>query len=177
MTIFGSFNELLATQNENLARFARIVECDFFCDFQTLFLCLGYRVLLGVIPRETERIRQMMVDLGLDPDDNREDYQTAVGIGNLCGNNVVKDRLDDGVNQLGNRPGITYNRNPYSDYTSYKSVNTAQELVDPSRWQPAIETDGKGKFTSQIFVTPHNGLTRPYLIKDVNQYEVGPHGR
>ena len=36
LTIFGIFNELLATQNVNVARFARNVECDFFCDFQTL---------------------------------------------------------------------------------------------------------------------------------------------
>ena len=35
-TIFGIFNELLSTQNVNVARFARNVECDFFCDFQTL---------------------------------------------------------------------------------------------------------------------------------------------
>ena len=35
-TIFGIFNELLAIQNVNVARFARNVECDFFCDFQTL---------------------------------------------------------------------------------------------------------------------------------------------
>ena len=32
-TIFGLFNELLSTQNVNVAR---NVECDFFCDFQTL---------------------------------------------------------------------------------------------------------------------------------------------
>ena len=31
--IFGIFNELLSTQNANVARFARNVECDFFCDF------------------------------------------------------------------------------------------------------------------------------------------------
>ena len=35
-TIFGLFNELLSTQNFNVARFARNVEWDFFCDFQTL---------------------------------------------------------------------------------------------------------------------------------------------
>ena len=35
-TIFGIFNELLSTQNVNSARFARNVEWDFFCDFQTL---------------------------------------------------------------------------------------------------------------------------------------------
>ena len=34
-TIFGIFNELLSTRNVYVARFARNVECDFFCDFQT----------------------------------------------------------------------------------------------------------------------------------------------
>ena len=33
--IFGIFNQLLSTQNVNVARFARNVEWDFFCDFQT----------------------------------------------------------------------------------------------------------------------------------------------
>ena len=34
-TIFGIFNQLLSTQNVNVARLARNVEWDFFCDFQT----------------------------------------------------------------------------------------------------------------------------------------------
>ena len=33
----GIFDELLPTQNENVARFARNFEWDFFCDFQTLW--------------------------------------------------------------------------------------------------------------------------------------------
>ena len=36
-TVFGIYNELLSTQNINVARFARNVKCDFFCDFQTLW--------------------------------------------------------------------------------------------------------------------------------------------
>ena len=35
--IFGIFDELLSTQNENVTRFARNVECDFLYDFQVLF--------------------------------------------------------------------------------------------------------------------------------------------
>ena len=35
-TIFGIFNELLSTQNVNVARFDRNIECDFWGDFQTL---------------------------------------------------------------------------------------------------------------------------------------------
>ena len=34
LTIFGIFNELLSTQNVNVARFARNVECDFFGIFK-----------------------------------------------------------------------------------------------------------------------------------------------
>ena len=34
-TILGIFNKLLSTQNVNVARFARNIEWDFFCDFQT----------------------------------------------------------------------------------------------------------------------------------------------
>ena len=40
LTLFGIFNELLSTQNVNVARFARNVECDFFRDFQTLCIYL-----------------------------------------------------------------------------------------------------------------------------------------
>ena len=36
LTIFGIFNQLLSTQNVNVARFARKVECDFLGNFQTL---------------------------------------------------------------------------------------------------------------------------------------------
>ena len=42
----------------------------------------------------------MMEDLGLNPDENQEDMTTPIGIGNLCGNNVVKSHLDDGINQV-----------------------------------------------------------------------------
>ena len=37
LIIFGIFKEFLSTQNVNVARFARNVECDFLADFQTLW--------------------------------------------------------------------------------------------------------------------------------------------
>ena len=47
MTNFSSnflvFNKLLSTQNVNVARFARNVEWNFFCDFQTLWLWRNVR--------------------------------------------------------------------------------------------------------------------------------------
>ena len=43
------FNELLSIQNVHVARFARNVKCDFFCDFQTLwaFKKLGFSETFG----------------------------------------------------------------------------------------------------------------------------------
>ena len=41
-TIFGIFNEFSSTQNNvNVTRFASNVECDFFCELQTPWVCLG----------------------------------------------------------------------------------------------------------------------------------------
>ena len=40
MTILGILNELLSTQYVNVARFARNIEWDFFCDFQTTLCSL-----------------------------------------------------------------------------------------------------------------------------------------
>ena len=44
LTVFGIFDELLSIQNVNVARFARNVKCDFFCDFQTPYVRLGWFV-------------------------------------------------------------------------------------------------------------------------------------
>ena len=46
-TMFGIFNSLLSTQNVNVARFARNVEWDFFCDFQTLWYDRLFWIILG----------------------------------------------------------------------------------------------------------------------------------
>ena len=40
---FGIFNKLLYSQNVNVTRFTRKVECDFLSDFQTLWiLCFNF---------------------------------------------------------------------------------------------------------------------------------------
>ena len=49
MTIFGIFHELLSTQIVNVARFARNVEWDFFCDFQTP--CYWNNSICGILNR------------------------------------------------------------------------------------------------------------------------------
>ena len=48
-TIFGIFNQLLSTQNVNVARFARNVEWDFFCEFQTPCDCANKQLKMSTI--------------------------------------------------------------------------------------------------------------------------------
>ncbi|MFF3249416.1 vanadium-dependent haloperoxidase, partial [Streptomyces sp. NPDC002870] len=77
--------------------------------------------------------------------------------------------------------GRTYNGLPYEDYTGYRPVNTADELADPSRWQPAIEPHrrrieggpgDKGVFTAQRFATPQLALVTPQTYKDPSEFEL-----
>jgi hypothetical protein len=80
----------------------------------------------------------MLEDLGLDPDDDQENEDNPVGIGNMAAKTLIRLRDRDGMNALGDENGIEFNQRPYSDYTGYTPVNTPNTLVNPSRWQPQI---------------------------------------
>jgi hypothetical protein len=149
-------------------------------------LYASYRVLNSLLPQFHEDWRDMLTEVGLDPDDDSEDLATAIGIGNAAGNAVVAVREHDGMNQLGDEGGVVYNRQPYADYLGYAPVNTPYALKDPSRWQPQIVTMGNGIFRVQQFVTPQFGVTLPYSYVTPNQFNApvptksnpkGAHGR
>ncbi len=137
-------------------------------------LYASYRVLNSLFPQHAEDWRQMLLSVGLDPDDNRLSLSSPIGVGNRAGNAIVAARERDGMNQLGDEGGRLYNRQPYADYTGYQPVNTAYELIDPSRWQPAVVTAGSGIFRVQQFVTPQLRLTVPYSYEDPDDFEVSP---
>jgi hypothetical protein len=137
-------------------------------------LYASYRVLNSLLPRHAEDWRQMIRDAGLDPDDDRRDLSSPVGIGNRAGAAVVAAREHDGMNQLGDERGRTSSRAAYADYLGYRPVNTAYELRDPSRWQPLVVTDGSGVFRVQQFVTPQLRVTRPYSYDDPDRFRVPP---
>ncbi|HYT91772.1 MAG TPA: hypothetical protein VEL76_23865, partial [Gemmataceae bacterium] len=150
----------------------------------------GYQVLKGVFEERVPVMRQAMTALGLDPDDESEDPTSPVGIGNIAGKAIVRARAHDGMNALGDE-GRKYNGQPYDDYTGYRPVNTAYELVNPSRWQPAMgphrrrvggglpgtvaaRAGDKGIFIVQRFVTPQLGLVKAYTYQDPGQFEIDP---
>ncbi len=132
------------------------------------------RIFNSLMPQHTAQWRDMLMSLGLNPDDTREDTITPVGIGNKAGNAVLRARIRDGMNQLGDEGGRTYNRRPYADYLGYRPVNTADVIHDPSRWQPDIRTSGNGLFLAQQFVTPQMGITDPYSYRNPNQFRIPP---
>ncbi|MEV4890934.1 vanadium-dependent haloperoxidase [Nonomuraea sp. NPDC055795] len=133
-----------------------------------------YRVLSGLVPQGVAEWRRMLASVGLDPDDRGTDARTPVGLGNLAAQAVLDRRARDGMNQLGDEGGRRYHRRPYADYTGYRPVNTADELRDPSRWQPAVTTTGAGIFRAQQFVTPQWAVTRPYSFTDPARFRVPP---
>ena len=117
-------------------------------------LYASYRVLNNLLPQHSATWRAMLASHGFDPDDDSTDLTTPVGIGNAAGAGVVAARERDGMNQTGREGGCRYDCRPYSDTLGYEPVNTAHELVDPSRWQPDMVTSGGGIFRAQEFVMP-----------------------
>ncbi len=145
-------------------------------------LYANYRVIKGVEPGRGTAFRDLMVAIGLDPDDESENPTSPIGIGNLAGKAVLARTAHDGMNQLGDE-GRTYNGRPYEDYTGYRPVNSAYELRNPSRWQPKHGTHNrrlagnagdKGIFTVQAFVTPQQRLVRAHTFRDPGSFGLAP---
>lgn len=134
----------------------------------------SYRVLNSVLPEQGGQWRAMVEAAGLDPDDESTDPTTPVGLGNAAGAAVVAAREHDGMNQLGDEGGRAYHRQPYADYTGYEPVNTPDELIDPTRWQPLVVSDRLGIYRAQRFVTPQMALTTPYSYGDPARFRVPP---
>ncbi|MCF6439128.1 vanadium-dependent haloperoxidase [Pseudoalteromonas luteoviolacea] len=133
----------------------------------------SYHVLNSYMPTYKPTWRKLLLDVGLDPDNNSTDITTPIGLGNVAGKAVVAGRLNDGMNQYGD-VGRTFNPTPYADYTNYKPVNTAYKLKNPSRWQPDMQRKGLGLYKIQQFVTPQFALAEPYSYEDPRDFEMPP---
>lgn len=140
----------------------------------TAIFYASLQVLNSLYPAERPRWEAMLRGVGLDPSLATNDLATAAGIGIAAGRAVVAARERDGMNQLGDGGGRQFHRAPYRDTTGYEPVNSAFELRDPSRWQPALTTRGTGIFTVQQFVTPQFALTRPYSYRSPQRFHVPP---
>lgn len=137
-------------------------------------LYASYHVFMSLLPDQEQTWRDMLSNLGLDPDAEADDPDPAIRLGILGGTGVVQGRQNDGMNQLGFDGGQLYNPTPYRDYTGYAPVNTAYELKDPSRWQPDLQRQGMGLYKVQQFVTPQYAFVEPYSFVDASEFSVPP---
>lgn len=133
----------------------------------------SFHAAMSLWPAQETEWRDMLLDVGLDPDDDSTDLTTPIGIGNVAGAALVEAYENDGMNQLGDENGRGANfRRPYEDTTGYEPVNTARTLKDPSRWQPLENTRGNGLYTSQVFVTPQWARTQAFGFDDVSVFRL-----
>jgi len=132
----------------------------------------AYRTMMEYFPTDSVLLRISMEQLGFDPDNASLDVNTAVGIGNLAAKTVIENRYVDGSNQKGQTPGS--DGKPYSDYTGYIPVNSADTLKDLKHWQPKYFSDGKGGKFAPACLTPHWGRVKPLLLDSASQFRCQP---
>ncbi len=121
---------------------------------------------------DTVLFTNFMQELGLDPTNKTFDPNTPEGIGNLAAKAVIEARRNDGSNQYGEEEGSK--GHAYFNYTGYEPVNSADENVDPNRWQPKYFSDGKGGKFAPGCLTPFWDKVKPIALKSGDQFRPGP---
>ncbi|GGF36206.1 vanadium-dependent haloperoxidase [Echinicola rosea] len=132
----------------------------------------AFRTLSEYYYSDTVLFRSFMKEIGLDPNDRRQDPSTPVGIGNLAAQAVIDARRGDGANQYGEETGP--NGQPYFDYTGYKPANSADQSNDVERWQPKYFLDLNGDKFAPGCLTPYWYLVKPISLESADQFRPGP---
>ena len=132
----------------------------------------AYRTLSEYFYSDKAQFAAFMEELGYDPNETSTDPNTPEGIGNLAAQAVIEARKGDGANQYGEEEGS--NGTPYFNYTGYEPVNSADENVDPNRWQPKYFSDGKGGQFAPGCLTPFWDKVQPIALASGDQFRPGP---
>jgi membrane-associated phospholipid phosphatase len=120
----------------------------------------AYRALLDLFPSQASLFTTQMNAMGFDPNNTSTDTTTQVGVGNVAAQAVIAYRHTDGSNQAGN----------YADTSGYVPVNTPDQIIDPTRWQPLRVPNGNGGFVVQKYLTPHWGTVTPFALTSGSQF-------
>jgi hypothetical protein len=130
----------------------------------------AFLALVDLFPAQKASFTGIMTGMGYDPNNPAEDLVPATRIGKAAAQALLAFRHADGANQLGDlNPGA------YSDYTGYAPVNTVDNLVDPTHWQPLrIITHGPTKDDTlvQKFATPQFGRVTPFALTSGSQFRM-----
>ncbi|MEQ8910255.1 MAG: vanadium-dependent haloperoxidase [Vicingaceae bacterium] len=116
--------------------------------------------------------KQVMKDLGYDPNLVSIDKTKAEGIGYLAAQSVIDSRKGDGANQYGEVEGS--NGMAYYDYTHYQPVNPVDSNLDLNRWQPKYFTSEEGEQYAPKCLTPYWQHVKPMGLDSASQYRPGP---
>jgi hypothetical protein len=138
-------------------------------------VAIGYavsRTLLYLFPEDEPWIAAEAKKRGVDIQTKGTDPSTPAGVGNAAAAAVIAFRKSDGANQDGREVGG--DGKPYSDWTFYRCVNTADKLVNPDCWQPIEFDDGKGGKVTPGFLTPHWYRVKPFALERADQFRPGP---
>ncbi|HJZ94555.1 MAG TPA: vanadium-dependent haloperoxidase [Gemmataceae bacterium] len=136
---------------------------------------IGYavtRALLDLFPEDEKWIADEARQRGVNVKDTSTDPSSPAGVGNAAAAAVIAFRRHDGANQHGHEVGS--DGKPYSDWTYYRCVNTADRLVDPDCWQPIPFDDGKGGTVVLGFLTPHWYRVTPFALERSDLFRPPP---
>lgn len=137
---------------------------------------LSYRLWISEFPIDGEPYGRFLDRLGLEPYDITTNRSIERGWANAVANKLVRYFAADGWNSQGDLSKSNYLLE-YQDFTGYKPVNPGflapNKLIRPLRWQPLTRpSDFRGKFETQVHVTPHIGLTaKPLAISRAQMEE------
>lgn len=131
----------------------------------------AYNTLKEYYYTDSTLYREMMQELGYDPDNKSMDPSTPAGIGNLAAKAVIEARKNDGSNQYGTKGEMN---KPYYDYTGYKPVNPVDYNKDINRWQPKYFVSNEGEKYAPSCLTPYWQLVEPIALDSASEFRPGP---
>jgi hypothetical protein len=132
----------------------------------------AFRAMSAYYYTDKQLFEELMLELGLNPNNKSLDPNTPEGIGNLAAQATIEARKGDGANQYGEEEAN--NKMSYFDYTGYRPINTPDENIDPNRWQPKYFSDGKGGQFAPACLTPFWHKVKPVALASSDQFRPGP---
>lgn len=128
----------------------------------------AYGTMMRYFTADSMMLTNRMKEFGFDPNNHSLNPFTPAGIGNLAAKTIIESRLFDGANQTGSITGS--DGSPYSDYTGYFPVNSADSLADLKHWQPKYFSDGNGGKYAPGCLTPQWFRVKPLLLDSADQF-------
>ena len=136
----------------------------------------AYQVLIDLFPDQQAIFDQVMMELGLDANDDSDEPSTAAGVGRAMADALLDYRHHDGANQLGDS-SAGLDGVPYSNTTMYAGLNRVGETLAIDQWTPEfvpIDAPENSADRVQQFLTPQWSEVVPFALDSPDQYRPEP---